>query len=116
MRFLPPLVWAGIYNPPPQTGVLLAVAALDKAGLLRELAEALSAALPRQELVGGGRSFQLGGWGRGLRADCCRLGTQLCSFPWPGHNIEAEAAPTPTLTCVCACWTHTHTHTHRWRG
>ncbi|KAG2453990.1 hypothetical protein HYH02_001034 [Chlamydomonas schloesseri] len=35
------------------TGVLLAVAALDKAGLLRELAEALSAALPRQELVAG---------------------------------------------------------------
>eukprot|EP00198_Chlamydomonas_reinhardtii_P005355 XP_001694691.1 sodium ion/proton transporter protein [Chlamydomonas reinhardtii] len=35
------------------TGVLLAVAALDKAGLLRELAAALSAALPRPELVAG---------------------------------------------------------------
>lgn len=29
------------------------MAALDKAGLLRELAAALSAALPRPELVGG---------------------------------------------------------------
>ncbi len=40
------------------TGVLLAVAALDRAGLLRELAEGLGRLVPQQEVRGAGKGFR----------------------------------------------------------